>query len=157
MGLVSNWSSKNWPLDRFLDVGRRADAQGIDVVGVGGARDRAEFDRLSASWGFGINACGHPPRITAALLAQCQAFVGVDSGPAHLAASMGTPCVVASWAGLARGQWDPIGPGHVVVRLSVPCEGCRATECPTPGHPCMADLSADMIWHALEPLLAAAV
>jgi ADP-heptose:LPS heptosyltransferase len=91
--------------------------------------------------------------VTAAVLAECQAFVGVDSGSAHLAASVGTPCVVATWAGLARGQWDPIGTQHVVVRLTVPCEGCRAEHCQVPGHPCMEDLSAESIWRALEPLL----
>lgn len=153
MGLVSNWTSKNWPLDRFLDLGRRAHAFGAEVVGVGGPADAAAFDVLKAAWGFGLNACGHPPRITAAVLAQCQAFVGVDSGSAHLAASVGTPCVVAAWAGLPRGQWDPIGPQHVVLRLSVPCEGCRSVKCPVPGHPCMEDLSADSVWRVLEPLL----
>ncbi|MEO6221808.1 MAG: glycosyltransferase family 9 protein [Vicinamibacterales bacterium] len=153
MGLRSNWPSKDWPLDRFLDLGRRARASGADVVGVGGPADWAAFETLRAAWGFGVNACGHPPRITAAVLAECQAFVGVDSGSAHLAASVGTPCVVAAWAGLPRGQWDPIGSQHHVVRLSVPCEGCRAMRCQTAGHPCMEDLSADRVWRVLEPLL----
>ncbi len=153
MGLLSNWPAKNWPTGRFLDLGRRAHARGVEVVGVGGPADRTAFETLTDAWGFGVNACGHPPRMTAAVLAECQAFVGVDSGLAHLAASMGTPCVVAAWAGLPRGQWDPIGPQHVVVRLTVPCEGCRDVQCRTAGHPCMEDLTADSVWSALEPLL----
>jgi ADP-heptose:LPS heptosyltransferase len=155
MGFVSNWSSKNWPLERFVEVGRRAHGLGAEIVGVGGPGDRATFDALAAQWGFGVNLCGQPPRVAAAALARCQAFVGVDSGPAHLAASVGTPCVVASWAGSMRGQWAPIGPGHVVVRLSVPCEGCRSVDCHTPGHPCIEQLSVDMVWAPLKPLLTA--
>lgn len=153
MGLAANWPSKDWPPERFADIGRRLDAAGADVIGVGGPADHAVFERLRAQWGFGVNACGHTPRATAAALARCDAFLGVDSGSAHLAASVGTPCVVVSWAGLAPGQWDPIGSGHAVIRLNVPCAGCRAERCPVAGHPCLTGLTVDRVWEALAPLL----
>lgn len=156
MAVVSNWDSKNWPVQRFLEIGRRAHAIGAEIVGVGGSADGRVFDTLMAEWGFGVNACGHPVRVTAAALAGCQAFVGPDSGAAHLAASVGTPCVVASWAGSVPRQWDPIGDGHLVVRVPVPCEGCQSAWCRTPGHPCITDLSVEGVWRALAPLLEAA-
>lgn len=153
MGLTANWPSKHWPLERFAAIGRRLNAAGAEVLGVGGPADHAAFESLRAGWGFGVNACGHPPRITAAALARCRAFLGVDSGSAHLAASVGTPCVVVAWAGMARGQWDPIGTGHAVIRLDVPCGGCRAERCGVAGHPCLTGIAVDPVWEALSALL----
>nr|MBA2556895.1 glycosyltransferase family 9 protein [Chloroflexota bacterium] len=50
----------------------------------------------------------------AALLREASVFLGLDSGPAHLAAAVGTPAVVIFGAALPA-QWAPLGEGHVVV------------------------------------------
>ena len=46
--------------------------------------------------GAKVNLCGRlTPRETAAVLEHAEVFLGPDSGPMHLAASVGVPCVIA--------------------------------------------------------------
>jgi ADP-heptose:LPS heptosyltransferase len=157
MGIAGACASKGWPLDRFETVGRRARAAGADVLIVGGQREARDADALVAAWGGGVNTCGESVRTMAALLDTCDTFVGVDSGPAHVAAAMGVSTVVVSWAGHTPGLWNPVGDLHTVLRRPVPCVGCRTAECPIAGHPCMTQLNVDDVWQEVARGLNVAV
>jgi ADP-heptose:LPS heptosyltransferase len=90
---------------------------------------------------------------TAALIERAALFVGCDSGPAHLAAAVGTP-VVALFSGTndAR-QWRPWGRRVEVVRNVVPCAPCHRELCPLADHPCMRGLSPAMVLAAVDRML----
>jgi heptosyltransferase-3 len=149
---TSNMSCKIWPADRFIDIGRRLIAQAdVDLLVVGGAGDREIGDRLIAGWGRGLNSAGvFPFREAGALLGQCDLHLGLDAGSTHLAAAAGVRCVVVASDRDYPGQWDPLGTGHIIVRHRVACGGCLAVDCPVPGHPCIADLTAGDVWRAIE-------
>ena len=148
---TSNMSCKIWPLDRFVEIGRRLiDHADVDLIVVGGLGDRQPGDRLIAEWGRGINSAGvFGFREAGALVGQCDLHVGLDAGSTHLAAAAGVRCVVIASDRDYPGQWDPLGIGHIIVRKRVACGGCYAVDCPTPGHPCIAGLSADDVWNAI--------
>ncbi len=150
--------AKAWPLERFEQLGRRLLAQSdLQPVVVGGPEDAPAGERLLSAWGQGWNAAGaFSPRETAALLERCLLLVGVDSGPAHLAAAVGCRTVVLSSAHRPPGQWTPVGEGHTLLRRRVPCEGCRLRTCPLPDHPCMTFLTVDEGQRAVLAMLAAA-
>lgn len=150
--------AKAWPLERFEQLGRRLLAQtGLRPVVVGGREDAAVGQRLVSTWGRGWNAAGaFSPRETAALLERCALLVGVDSGPAHLAAAVGCRAVVLGSAHRPPGQWTPLGDGHTLLRRRVPCEGCRLQACPLPDHPCMTLLEVDEALSAVLATLEAA-
>lgn len=65
---------------------------------------------------------------TAAVLARCQAFVGNDSAPMHIAAAMGTP-VSAFFGPSDPGEYGPWGDGHTVIRTDLPCSPCDHVHC----------------------------
>lgn len=75
----------------------------------------------------------------AAILARARCLVVGNSGPAHLAAAVGTPVVSLFAPTVSFGQW---GPYRVpTVRLgdaAAPCRHTRAAACPVPGHPCLS-------------------
>ena len=77
----------------------------------------------------------------AAILAGAACLVVGNTGPAHLAAAVGTPVVSLFAPTVPYGQW---GPYRVpTVRLGVagaPCRDTRATTCPVPGHPCLSGI-----------------
>jgi hypothetical protein len=73
----------------------------------------------------------------AALLEQADVLVGADSGPAHLAAAVGTPAVVLFSGTNSAGQWQPCGEQVTVIRHEVDCSPCHRGRCPRAGHPCM--------------------
>ncbi|MDO8679542.1 MAG: glycosyltransferase family 9 protein [Acidobacteriota bacterium] len=52
---------------------------------------------------------------SASILSECATFIGNDSGPTHLAALVGIPCVAIFSARNAPGQWEPLGQNHIVL------------------------------------------
>lgn len=123
----------------------------VEVVVVGGEKDRASADAVCSQAAGGLNACGVLPlEESAALLQMCCLAVCVDSGPMHLAGAVGTPSVVIfSRMNTRLSRWFPLGSGHTILYREVPCAGCRRAECSVPGHPCMDQISTDEILTAV--------
>jgi len=53
-------------------------------------------------------------------------------------------------------RWRPWRVPHELLYAPVPCAGCRARECPVPGHPCLEGVSIDAVVAAVERLTPAA-
>jgi ADP-heptose:LPS heptosyltransferase len=131
IGPGSNWQSKLWPEERFAELGERLIKE-LDLfpILIGGPDDIARNDRLIARWGRGANAAGRlRVRQAAAALSECLFYVGNDTGTMHLAAAVGTPCVVACSAQDWPGRWNPYGQRHTVLRHAVACAGCQLRDC----------------------------
>jgi heptosyltransferase-2 len=77
-------------------VARLAQSLDLDVVIVGGRLDGDDGAAFREAVGErAVSSLGRlEPRPSAALIEQCVVFVGMDSGPAHLAAAVGTPTAV---------------------------------------------------------------
>ena len=59
--------------------------------------------------------CGAaPPRVSAGLIEGARLFLGNDSGPMHLGASVGTPAVAVFSRHARPGIWFPLGDRHRV-------------------------------------------
>jgi ADP-heptose:LPS heptosyltransferase len=150
--------SKEWPLDRFLEVGRRVLTEGThELVVVGSGAERETADQAIAAWGGGLNACGEFTVLqSGALLQRCSLFLGLDTGTTHLAAAVGTP-FVALYADMTyRGQWNPIGAEGTIFREQVACGACHLKSCPVEGHPCMTGIGVEPVWQAIRGRLGAA-
>jgi ADP-heptose:LPS heptosyltransferase len=131
IGPGSNWQSKTWPEERYAQLGERLIKE-LDLfpLVLGGPEDVGRNERLIAHWGRGANAAGAlSVRKSAAALSECRFYMGNDTGTMHLAAAVGTPCVVAFSAQDWPGRWYPYGKGHVVLRHAVPCAGCMLRVC----------------------------
>jgi ADP-heptose:LPS heptosyltransferase len=96
--------------------------------------------------------------VLAAVLANAAAVVTGNTGPAHLAAAAGTPVVSLYAPTVSLERWRPWGVPHVVLGAQdAPCAGSRARRCPVPGHPCLANVTADEVGAAVRQLTAAPV
>ena len=91
----------------------------------------------------------------AALLAGARVVVVGNTGPAHLAAAVGTPVVSLFAPTLPPARWRPWRVAHEVLFHEVPCAGCRARECPVPTHPCLHRVQAADVLAALDRLAGA--
>jgi len=92
----------------------------------------------------------------AAVLAGARCVVVGNTGPAHLAAAVGTPVVSLFAPTVPFGRWGPYG--VPVVRLGdqdAPCRDSRATVCPVPGHPCLSSVTSLDVVAAVEKLTCA--
>jgi heptosyltransferase-3 len=109
-----DWGDDNWMTLFELMAGRYAD---LALVFFGSAD---EFDRssgIAAAWPSPqLNLCGRlAPRESAAAIQRALFFVGHDSGPLHLAASGGVPCV-GIFGNLNEPKWwHPMGKRHRII------------------------------------------
>ncbi len=89
----------------------------------------------------------------AGVLQGASALVCGNTGPAHLAAAVGTPVVSLFAPVVPAAQWAPWGvPVVVLGNQSIACAGCRARTCPFPDHPCLAAVSVDDVLSGVDTL-----
>ena len=88
----------------------------------------------------------------AEVVAEAEAIVVGNTGPAHLAAAVGTPVVSLFAPVIPAVRWRPWKVPHELLGVEVPCAGCRARECPVPGHPCLEGVSVTEALAAVERL-----
>jgi heptosyltransferase-1 len=105
-------ADKAWDEDRWIELARRAAAEGLTIVLPWGDEPERRRSERMASAVRGVA----PPRLgyaqMASLLAGAAAVVGVDTGLTHLASAVGAPVVAiyaASWSEFN----GVIGPGFV--------------------------------------------
>lgn len=87
-----------------------------------------------------------------AVLERAAAVAVANTGPAHLAAAVGTPVVSLFAPTVPWRHWRPWAVPHAAFNREVPCAGCRARECPIPGHPCLAGVDPTEVADALQRL-----
>ncbi|MDR3568440.1 MAG: glycosyltransferase family 9 protein [Syntrophobacteraceae bacterium] len=143
--------ANSWPIERFVEIGRRLASLGkFELVVGGGPADRDAGDFMVKAWGEGINAAGKLSVLgSAALIARCRFLIGLDTGTTHLAGAMGVPCVAIFGGRNPDGQWYPLGTGHTILISDVQCARCGLPVCPLPDHPCMTGTSVERVWEAV--------
>jgi ADP-heptose:LPS heptosyltransferase len=85
----------------------------------------------------------------AEVLAGAEAVAVGNTGPAHLAAAVGTPVISLFAPTVPAERWRPWRVPHELLHLDVPCAGCRARVCPVEGHPCIDEVTTDEVLAAL--------
>ncbi len=87
-------AGKAWPPESFAELAKRAVSAGMAPVVVWGPGERVLAEGIAAAGGRGVAlAPATSIRELAVLLSGCAAVVGGDTGPIHLAASLGVPTV----------------------------------------------------------------
>src|SRR5690606_35378256 len=130
-GVSAFGALKAWREARFAELGAALAADGHHVLFLwGGEAERRLAARLAeAAPGATIAPKTDSLRQLAALLEAADLVVGVDSGPLHLAAALGTP-VLGLYGPKHPGTYGPFWPGAEVVRGDEPCSPCRYRRCP---------------------------
>jgi ADP-heptose:LPS heptosyltransferase len=126
-------------------------ARGVRVVVTGGPAERDLTARVAGDDGVDLGG-----RTTLATLAEAiagaAALVVGNTGPAHLAAAVGTPVVSLFAPTVPPARWRPWCVPHELLFVDVPCAGCRARRCPVPGHPCLGGVGVDDVLAAVQRL-----
>jgi ADP-heptose:LPS heptosyltransferase len=89
----------------------------------------------------------------AGLLAGARCVVVGNTGPAHLAAAVGTPVVSLFAPTVPAVRWRPWRVPHELLYVDVPCAGCRARVCPVEGHPCLGHVTVEEVVGAVDRLV----
>jgi ADP-heptose:LPS heptosyltransferase len=137
---ANDWGRENWcRLIASID----GECRNLGCVSIGSVDEVAGTNDCLNQWaGPRLNLCGRlSPRSSAAVMAGAKVFVGHDSGPMHLAAASGTPCVAIFAARNPPGQWFPLGEGHEVLYRRVECMGCGLEDCIVEKKRCIKSIS----------------
>jgi lipopolysaccharide heptosyltransferase I len=114
----AGWPSKIWPAERYAAVARHLSErwQLPTLVVWAGQAERALAEGIVAQAGAAARV-GPPSSLPelAALARRARLFVSADTGPLHLAAAVGTPCVglFGPWPASRHG---PYGGQHVALQ-----------------------------------------
>lgn len=136
---VTALSRTGWPLaitgsasERKLTARLAAAASGAPVLDLAGALDLPEL---------------------AAVLAGAAAVVVANTGPAHLAAAVGTPVVSLFAPVVPATRWAPYGVAMSMLGdQGAACSQTRSVKCPIAGHPCLNSVSPQDILVAVHAL-----
>jgi heptosyltransferase-1 len=153
LGVGARWTTKRWSPEHFASLGARVQAIFGGTVLFIGSSDEAEISRQvrSALTGPTRDFVGRTtlPQLTA-LLRRVDAMVANDTGPLHLAAALGVPCV-APYTCTRVALHGPYSQSANCVETSVACGGSYLKKC---GNMiCMPELTADRLWPKLAETL----
>jgi len=150
--------SKRWSSDKFARVAdeviKRFNKKVIIVAGdtdlIFGRtmRDYMQSDALDLSGDLSVGEL-------IALMSRARLLISNDSGPVHIAAALGVPCVVIfgrKQAGLSFKRWGPVGKNDAILHRDVGCIECLAHMCKK-GFKCLAAVEPEEVIEAAGRLL----
>ncbi len=141
--------AKRWPLARFVDLAQKLmfQAQGRLLIIEGPAERGLAGQMMHALSEAGVirTEC-IPLALLAAVLGQCRAFVGNDSGIAHLSSALEVPSVVLFGPTLPQ-HWAPLGQHVVVLRNPHGCAGCASDG---ESHTCLSNITTEEVIRNLK-------
>ncbi|WP_235017984.1 glycosyltransferase family 9 protein [Thermomonospora echinospora] len=144
--------ARQWPPERCAQAVTELTARGWRAVVTGGPSERELTALVAGRDGVDLGGRTDMPGL-AGVLAGAAAVVVGNTGPAHLAAAVGTPVVSLFSPVVPPARWAPYGvPAVLLGDQLAPCRDTRARVCPVPGHPCLAEVTAAEVADAVEKL-----
>lgn len=144
--------ARAWPAQRCAEAVEALADAGHRVLVTGGPAERQLTAFVAGRRGVDLGGATTLGEM-AALLDGAAAVVVGNTGPAHLAAAVGTPVVSLFAPVVPAARWAPYGvPTVVLGDQDAACRGTRARECPVPGHPCLTSVTARDVVVAVEEL-----
>jgi heptosyltransferase-2 len=156
------------PLNRFARVFRRLlNVFPVNVVVLGNKAERSEAERFVSELDWHASAiCCLNLRTAVAIIHRARALIGMDSGPAHIAAALDTPTAVISChpqGGAYEHENSPYRFAPVSRRAPVlvlrphaalrPCRSACLAETPH----CIKEISDDELFWRLKPFIGRAL
>ena len=149
-------TARAWPVEGWRATARQLARSGRRVVVTGGPSEADLTAEVARHGGVDLGGRTSLPEL-ADVLDRASAVVVANTGPAHLAAAVGTPVVSLFAPTVPAARWAPYGvPTVLLGDQEAPCRASRATTCPVPGHPCLAGVDAGDVLDALDALTEAA-
>lgn len=147
--------ARAWPPERHAAVVEALASSGRRVVVTGGPDETALTAAVARDGGYGVVDLGGLTDLNslAAVLAGADVVVAGNTGPAHLAAAVGTAVVSLFAPTVPAAKWHPWGVPHELLgHQEIGCAGCRSRTCPVEGHPCLGRVAVEDVVAAVESL-----
>jgi heptosyltransferase-2 len=147
--------AKRWPAAHFAELANtvlnRLPAMQVALLGSG--KDRPVCDEIVALAPAVHNLAGSTSLDQAiALIAAARAVVSNDSGLLHIASALNR-AIVALYGPTDPAHAPPFSDVAQSLWLHLDCSPCKKRECPLGHHNCLRQMTPDMVWQPLQPML----
>ena len=153
--------SKRWLKERFIILANRlVEEYGFKIIIVAsGSNDVAIAEEIAKNTRYPVvNMAGKTSLSQlAALLKRAALFISNDSGPVHIASSVGTAVISIfgrNQAGLSPLRWGPRGKQDTYLHKEVGCKACLAHNCKI-GFDCLKAITVDDVLKAVDDMVKA--
>ena len=150
-------TTMRWPAEKFAEIARwlRKSHGVASVVNLGRGDDELASVVRRALSDSAVIAESFDARELIALVARARLFVGNDSGPAHVAAAAGCPCVVI-FSSTNPSEWRPWQRECRIVHTNAVFESCRGDKSVAVSEErTIASIGVDEVCTACEEMFAA--
>lgn len=148
-----SWASKRWEMERFgAVVSYLKRHHGLASVIVWAGEDELEMGRVIHEFDREASIIAPKTSLTelAALASKAFFFIGSDTGPMHIAAAMGTPCI--GLYGTTRPEESgAYGPDHIAVQKWYQSGSCRKRR--KADNEAMRDILANDVFSACDQMI----
>lgn len=139
--------AKEWPEANFQGLIDRIRNAGQDVLLVGSASDKSSYKNV-----IDLRGKLTLPQL-ACLMGQAECFIGLDSGPANMAAALNVPSIIICSGTNIPQLWIPNNPNVRFIFKDVECKPCGLKMCAKNKHECMDSISVDYVVDALRKVV----
>ena len=144
-----------WPLSKFKqlieELNEELHPSAIVIVGGRPGPDRSNLLQTTESGNI-IDLRGRTGFLELAeILRRCDLLITTDSGPAHVAAAVGTPVVGIYSSRDYPNSWHPHGGQHIILRKEVDCQVCMRERCDSMA--CIKMITVDEVLDAAEKVM----
>jgi ADP-heptose:LPS heptosyltransferase len=150
--------SKMWSLDRFAQVADRLIGEfKVKVVLVGSQEDIGLCTQVTVMMKQPYIDLSGKTTVSqlASLIKRCCLFISNDSGPVHIASSLGTSVIAIfgrAQAGLSPVRWGPTSKNSAILHKDVGCKDCAAHNCKK-DFMCLKAISVDEVMQEVKSFL----
>jgi heptosyltransferase-2 len=151
----SVWNTKRWIKEKYVELGKRLQKEGFQVLIVGSPEEREYAEDIAKQIPQAKNIAGQPSLIE---LVQLYKFGNVlvtnDNGAMHLGSVAGIPTVAVfgpTTLALGYRPWNNLA--QVVEDKNLKCRPCGKhghKTCPIGTHDCMKNISVDSVTQAIS-------
>ncbi len=150
----STWATKEWPLEKYRELGNLLSNQPFKVAVIGGAKDVEVQKVLSESLGDQLIPLAGTLSITesAAIAAKASLLLTVDTGMMHIGSAFVRPMIVLFGSTVQEFGFFPASSKATIMQRDIDCRPCSHTgkkSCPKHHFRCMKEISSEEIATAI--------
>jgi len=149
----ARWAYNRWPSERWAELlTRLSRLPGVSVELIGAAGDAQLIKEIGAGVSAPVTGRTTPLLGLQQAIAKARLVICMDSGPMHMADTMGTP-VLALFGPGDVDLWHPRGPRDRWLHVRYACNPCLQKTCIHPADPCIRALSVEVVLRAACEML----
>ena len=138
-------SAQHWPLERYAKVLHSIKANfNINIIAIGNDVELHNYENTFIKSNLKVNCFSNLSiEELFELIRHSIFYIGNDTGPMHVAASLKTPVIAIFSARNALGAWYPDVKKSLIFRENTSCQNCFLEVCIEERHRCMTSIEAD--------------